>query len=160
MFDLGMWELMLVGLVALLVLGPEKLPKAARMAGYWVRRARQSWYAVRSEIERELAAGLRLEVALVVLLGLFVLAHLLTAVADVVDGPLADFLEVADGARMERLNWLADTSTRGMRQAAGLMINYLYKLDEIDGNHEGYKGDGAIAVSSAIRNLSRKMNAC
>ena len=55
-FDLGMWELMLVGLVALLVLGPEKLPKAARMAGYWVRRARQSWYAVRSEIERELAA--------------------------------------------------------------------------------------------------------
>ena len=56
MFDLGMWELMLVGLVALLVLGPEKLPKAARMAGYWVRRARQSWYAVRSEIERELAA--------------------------------------------------------------------------------------------------------
>lgn len=56
MFDLGMWELMLVGIVALLVLGPEKLPKAARTAGYWVRRARQSWYAVRSEIERELAA--------------------------------------------------------------------------------------------------------
>ena len=56
MFDLGMWELMLVGVVALLVLGPDKLPKAARTAGYWVRRARQSWYAVRSEIERELAA--------------------------------------------------------------------------------------------------------
>lgn len=56
MFDLGMWELLLVGLVALLVLGPEKLPRAARLAGYWVRRARQSWYSVRSEIERELAA--------------------------------------------------------------------------------------------------------
>lgn len=56
MFDLGMWELMLVGVVGLLVLGPDKLPKAARTAGYWVRRARQSWHAVRNEIERELAA--------------------------------------------------------------------------------------------------------
>lgn len=72
--------------------------------------------------------------------------------------PVAHF-HLSNGARMERLNWLADTSTRGMRQAAGLMINYLYKLDEIDGNHEGYKGDGAIAVSSAIRNLSRKTTA-
>ena len=57
---------------------------------------------------------------------------------------------------MERLNWLADTSKRGMQQAAGMMMNYVYKLDEIDGNHEGYKGEGTIAVSTAIRNLSRK----
>jgi malonyl-CoA decarboxylase len=69
--------------------------------------------------------------------------------------PVAHF-HLSNGARMERLNWMADSSDRGMRQAAGMMINYLYKLDEIDANHEGYKGDGTIAVSSAIRNLSRK----
>ncbi len=69
--------------------------------------------------------------------------------------PVAHF-HLSNGARMERLNWLADTSSRGMRQAAGMMINYVYKLDEIDANHEAYKGEGAIAVSTSIRNLSRK----
>ncbi|MCA8929329.1 MAG: malonyl-CoA decarboxylase [Alphaproteobacteria bacterium] len=69
--------------------------------------------------------------------------------------PVAHF-HLSNGARMERLNWLADTSPRGMRQSAGMMINYLYKLDEIDSNHEGYKGEGTIAVSSTIRNLARK----
>jgi sec-independent protein translocase protein TatB len=56
MFDIGFSELFLVGLVALVVLGPERLPKAARFAGLWVRRARAQWYSVRSELERELAA--------------------------------------------------------------------------------------------------------
>lgn len=56
MFDLGFSELVLVALVALVVLGPERLPKAARFAGLWVRRARAQWYSVRSELERELAA--------------------------------------------------------------------------------------------------------
>lgn len=69
--------------------------------------------------------------------------------------PVAHF-HLSNGARMERLNWLADTSKRGMQQAAGMMINYVYKLDEIDGNHEGYKGEGTIAVSTSIRNLARK----
>jgi sec-independent protein translocase protein TatB len=55
MFDIGFSELFLVGLVALVVLGPERLPKAARFAGLWVRRARAQWYSVRSELERELA---------------------------------------------------------------------------------------------------------
>ncbi len=69
--------------------------------------------------------------------------------------PVAHF-HLSNGARMERLNWLADRSGRGMRQSAGMMMNYVYKLDEIDTNHEAYKGEGAIAVSSTIRNLSRK----
>lgn len=56
MFDLGFTELVLVALVALVVLGPERLPKAARFAGLWVRRARAQWYSVKSELERELAA--------------------------------------------------------------------------------------------------------
>lgn len=56
MFDVSMVELAVIALVALLVLGPEKLPRAARTVGLYVRKARQSWYSVRSEIERELAA--------------------------------------------------------------------------------------------------------
>lgn len=56
MFDLSLAELGVIGVVALLVLGPERLPKAARTVGFYVRKARQSWYSVRSEFERELAA--------------------------------------------------------------------------------------------------------
>lgn len=56
MFDIGASELFLVAIVALIVLGPERLPKAARFAGLWVRRARAQWYSVKSELERELAA--------------------------------------------------------------------------------------------------------
>lgn len=56
MFDLSMAEIGVIGVIALLVLGPERLPKAARTIGFYVRKARQSWYSVRSEFERELAA--------------------------------------------------------------------------------------------------------
>ena len=56
MFDVGFSEIALVAVVALLVLGPERLPRVARTAGALVRRARSSWQNVRSEIERELAA--------------------------------------------------------------------------------------------------------
>lgn len=56
MFDVSFVELMVIGVVALLVLGPERLPGAARTVGAFVRRARNSWNSVRSEIERELAA--------------------------------------------------------------------------------------------------------
>ena len=56
MFDIGFSELVLIAVVALIVLGPERLPRAARFAGLWVRRARAQWYSVRSEFEREMAA--------------------------------------------------------------------------------------------------------
>lgn len=56
MFGVGFSELLVVAVIALLVLGPERLPKAARFAGLWVRRARAQWYSVKSELERELAA--------------------------------------------------------------------------------------------------------
>lgn len=55
MFDVGFSELLIIAVVALLVLGPERLPKAARFAGLWVRRARAQWYSVKAELERELA---------------------------------------------------------------------------------------------------------
>lgn len=56
MFDFSFGELLLVALVALVVLGPERLPKAARFIGLWVRRARAQWYSVKSELEHELAS--------------------------------------------------------------------------------------------------------
>ena len=56
MFDIGFSELLVIAVVALLVLGPERLPKAARFAGLWVRKARAQWYSVKSEFEREMAA--------------------------------------------------------------------------------------------------------
>lgn len=56
MFDVSLVELAVIALVALLVLGPERLPRAARTVGLYVRKARQSWYSVRADIERELAA--------------------------------------------------------------------------------------------------------
>ncbi len=56
MFDIGFGELLLIAVVALVVLGPERLPKAARFAGLWVRRARAQWHSVRADLERELEA--------------------------------------------------------------------------------------------------------
>jgi sec-independent protein translocase protein TatB len=56
MFEVGFSEIALIALVALLVLGPERLPGVARTVGALVRRARNSWQNVRGEIERELAA--------------------------------------------------------------------------------------------------------
>ncbi|MDF3935133.1 Sec-independent protein translocase protein TatB [Pseudomonas citronellolis] len=56
MFGISFSELLLVGLVALLVLGPERLPGAARTAGLWVGRLKRSFNAIKQEVERELGA--------------------------------------------------------------------------------------------------------
>lgn len=63
MFDIGFFELLLVGAVALLVLGPERLPHAARLIGGLIRRARASWFALKAEIERELEDEARQRIA-------------------------------------------------------------------------------------------------
>jgi sec-independent protein translocase protein TatB len=54
MIELSFSKLLLLAVIALVVLGPEKLPKAARMAGVMLRRLRVGWENVRSEVEREL----------------------------------------------------------------------------------------------------------
>jgi len=54
MFDIGFWELVLVGVVSLLVFGPERLPKVAREVALWVRRARAMANSVKQEIDHEL----------------------------------------------------------------------------------------------------------
>lgn len=56
MFDIGFWELLLIGLVALVVIGPERLPKVARVVGLWVGKARNTLGSVKAEIDRELKA--------------------------------------------------------------------------------------------------------
>jgi len=56
MFDIGFWELILIAVVALLVIGPERLPKVARIAGLWMGRARRTLASVKEEIDRELKA--------------------------------------------------------------------------------------------------------
>ena len=56
MFDVGFFELMLIGIVALLVVGPERLPKLARTAGLWIGKGKQFIGSVKADIERELKA--------------------------------------------------------------------------------------------------------
>jgi len=65
--------------------------------------------------------------------------------------PVARF-HLANGARVERINWLADTSPKGLQQSAGLMVNYLYRLADIEANHEAY-AESRIATSSTVKAL-------
>lgn len=58
---------------------------------------------------------------------------------------------LGNGARLERLNWPGDISARGLREAAGLMVNYLYDLDHIEANHEAFANEGTVAASNAVR---------
>jgi malonyl-CoA decarboxylase len=62
---------------------------------------------------------------------------------------------LGNGARLERLNWLADTSERALRQSFGLMVNYLYDLADIEKNHEAYAQQRTIAAASAVTRLAR-----
>ena len=68
--------------------------------------------------------------------------------------PVARF-HLGNGARLEALNFLGDTSAKGMRQAHGLMVNYCYDLDEIERNHESFAEKGEVFAAAAIRKLAR-----
>ena len=60
---------------------------------------------------------------------------------------------LGNGARLERINWLGDISPKGLRESAGIMVNYLYRLDDIEKNHEAYANDGTVVASSAVKKL-------
>jgi malonyl-CoA decarboxylase len=60
---------------------------------------------------------------------------------------------LGNGARLERIDWLGDLSPKAMRESAGLMVNYLYRLDDIEKNHEAYANQGEVAASSAVKKL-------
>jgi malonyl-CoA decarboxylase len=68
--------------------------------------------------------------------------------------PVAHF-HLTNGARIERLNWLGDVSPKGLQQSFGIMVNYLYRLADIEANHEAYHGEGRVAAAAAIRSLAR-----
>ncbi|TXF12043.1 malonyl-CoA decarboxylase [Pelomicrobium methylotrophicum] len=69
--------------------------------------------------------------------------------------PVARF-HLGNGARLERINWLADTSPKGMRQSLGVMVNYLYDLKDIEDNHERYARSGEVVVSGAVKSLLKQ----
>jgi malonyl-CoA decarboxylase len=77
--------------------------------------------------------------------------------ADTPADPVARF-HLGNGARLERLNWLADTSERAMSQAHGLMVNYLYDLDDIEKNHEAYAQQRTVIASNVVTKLSTKLS--
>ena len=63
---------------------------------------------------------------------------------------------LGNGARLERLNWMGDISGEGMRRSAGIMVNYIYKLGEVEENHERYVKQQRIAASPRIALLARE----
>ncbi|HRY07645.1 MAG TPA: malonyl-CoA decarboxylase [Hyphomicrobiaceae bacterium] len=68
--------------------------------------------------------------------------------------PVARF-HLGNGALLERINFLADVSAKGISQAHGLMVNYRYNLKEIEKNHESFVNQGTVASSRQVRGLLR-----
>jgi malonyl-CoA decarboxylase len=68
--------------------------------------------------------------------------------------PVAGF-HLGNGARLERVNWLGDLSDKGLRDSFGLMVNYLYNLDDIEKNHELFANNAEVVVSAAVRKMAK-----
>jgi len=68
--------------------------------------------------------------------------------------PVARF-HLGNGARLERIDWMGDPSPKGLAQSFGIMVNYLYDLDDIEKNHEAYAGSRTIVASNAVKKLAR-----
>jgi malonyl-CoA decarboxylase len=69
--------------------------------------------------------------------------------------PVARF-HLGNGARMEKLNWLADVSAPGMQRSAGLMVNYVYRLGDVEKNHETFVHDRDVVASHELKKLARE----
>ena len=63
---------------------------------------------------------------------------------------------LGNGARMERLHWLADTSVQGMQRSGGLMVNYVYRLADVESNHEAFVREHAVSASYELKKLARE----
>jgi malonyl-CoA decarboxylase len=68
--------------------------------------------------------------------------------------PVARF-HLGNGARLERINWLADLSPRGLQQSFGVMVNYLYEIKDIERNHEAFANERMVVSSRQVRGLLR-----
>jgi malonyl-CoA decarboxylase len=66
--------------------------------------------------------------------------------------PVAHF-HLSNGASIEQIHWMGDTSAKGLRQSLGFMVNYRYRPLRIERHHELYAKQGMIAVSSAVQGL-------
>jgi malonyl-CoA decarboxylase len=66
--------------------------------------------------------------------------------------PVANF-HLSNGARLDRINWLADLSETGMKRSYGIMVNYYYELSDIEKNHEKYATKAHIVASRAVKTL-------
>ena len=71
--------------------------------------------------------------------------------------PVARF-HLGNGARLERLNWIADTGADGLRNSCGIMVNYLYDLDEIERNHEQFASTGLVNAAQSVNRLKRMVD--
>jgi malonyl-CoA decarboxylase len=69
--------------------------------------------------------------------------------------PVARF-HLRNGARLERINWLGDTSALGIERSAGLMVNYVYRLDDVERNHELYTKQYKVIASHHIDWLAKR----
>ncbi|WP_068090312.1 malonyl-CoA decarboxylase [Novosphingobium rosa] len=69
--------------------------------------------------------------------------------------PVARF-HLGNGARVERLCWMGDTSAKGMKQAGGLMVNYLYDPATLEANHEAFSREGTVIANPALHKLLRE----
>lgn len=74
---------------------------------------------------------------------------------DKIFDPVANF-HLANGARIESINWLGDISGKGMKQSAGIMVNYYYELSEIEKNHELYITEAKISASKSVKKWLKK----
>lgn len=72
------------------------------------------------------------------------------------DGRVVDSVarfHLGNGARLERINWMGDLSRKGCKESAGVMVNYLYDLDDIEKNHEAFVNQNEVAASGAVKRL-------
>ena len=70
--------------------------------------------------------------------------------------PVARF-HLGNGARLERINFMGDLSSRGLAQSHGLMVNYLYRPEDIEENHEAYASKGTVVAVKGIAKLARTL---
>jgi malonyl-CoA decarboxylase len=66
--------------------------------------------------------------------------------------PVARF-HLGNGARLQRVNWLANVAPRGIKESYGIMVNYLYDPRTIEANHEAFVREGVVARSAEVESL-------
>lgn len=62
---------------------------------------------------------------------------------------------ISNGARLEAVHWMADVSKRGLEQSAGIMVNYLYRLQHIERNHDAFAREHRVVAAARVHALAR-----